>query len=119
MNNIINKINSLLENKNDNKDDGTKSKLSKNIMKDLENQKVIEKEFDIKLNGTSPSPSPIPSRTPTPHKKIKNKKKIIRKRNKKEFSENDTNNNNATPEFISNQIILDILKVILLVIKTI
>ena len=103
LNNIINKMNSLLESKNYNKDDGTKSKLSKSIMKDLENQKVIEKEFDIKLNGASPSPSPVPSRSPTPEKKIKKKKKIIRKKNKKnEFYENDTNNNNnATPEFNS------------------
>ena len=102
LNNIINKINSLLESKNDNKDDGTKSKLSKSIMKDIENRKVIEKEFDIKLNPGSTSPSPVPSRSPTPHKKNKKNKKIIRKRNKKkELSENDSNNNNATPEFNS------------------
>ena len=71
-------------------------------MKDIENRKVIEKEFDIKLNPGSTSPSPVPSRSPTPQKKNKKNKKIIRKRNKKkELSENNSNNNNATPEFNS------------------
>ena len=95
LNNIINKINSCLDSKNDNKDDDTKSKLSKNIMKDLENQKVIEKEFDIQLNPNTTPKSLSRNQSPIPTKKNKNRKKNHRKKNKKaENSDNiDINNN--------------------------
>ena len=100
LNNIITKINSCLENKNSNKDDDTKSKLSKSIMKDIENQKLIEKEFDIKLNPNTTPKSPIKSRSPTPTKRNKNRKKNHRKKNKKlENSDNENDlNNSAMPE---------------------
>ena len=98
LNNIITKINSCLENKNNNKDDDTKSKLSKSIMKDIENQKLIEKEFDIKFSPNTTPRSPIKS--PNPTKKNKNRKKNQRKKNKKtESSDTDIDiNNNAMPE---------------------
>ena len=98
LNNIITKINSCLENKNNNKDDDTKSKLSKSIMKDIENQKLIEKEFDIKFSPNTTPRSPIKS--PNPTKKNKNRKKNPRKKNKKtENSDTDIDiNNNAIPE---------------------
>ena len=98
LNNIITKINSCLENKNNNKDDDTKSKLSKSIMKDIENQKLIEKEFDIKFSPNTTPRSPIKS--PNPTKKNKNRKKNLRKKNKKtENSDTDNDiNNNAIPE---------------------
>ena len=100
LNNIITKINSCLENKNSNKDDDTKSKLSKSIMKDIENQKLIEKEFDIKLNPNTTPKSPIKSRSPTPTKRNKNRKKNHRKKNKKlENSDHENDiNNSAMPE---------------------
>ena len=94
LNNIITKINSCLENKNNNKDDDTKSKLSKSIMKDIENQKLIEKEFDIKFSPNTTPRSPIKS--PNPTKKNKNRKKNPRKKNKKtenSVTDNDINNN--------------------------
>ena len=98
LNNIITKINSCLENKNNNKDDDTKSKLSKSIMKDIENQKLIEKEFDIKFSPNTTPRSPIKS--PNPTKKNKNRKKNQRKKNKKtENSDTDNDiNNNAISE---------------------
>ena len=98
LNNIITKINSCLENNNNNKDDDTKSKLSKSIMKDIENQKLIEKEFDIKFSPNTTPRSPIKS--PNPTKKNKNRKKNQRKKNKKtESSDTDIDiNNNAIPE---------------------
>ena len=119
--NIINKINTVLENNTNNKDEGTKSKLSKSIMKDIENRKMLEKEFDIKLNpgnGTNSQSqiSPIASKTPTPTKNNKKIKKNNRKKNKKKEKENSENNNNiinnntnnnndnnATPEFNKEQ----------------
>ena len=94
LNNIITKINSCLENNNNNKDDDTKSKLSKSIMKDIENQKLIEKEFDIKFSPNTTPRSPIKS--PNPTKKNKNRKKNPRKKNKKtenSVTDNDINNN--------------------------
>jgi len=102
LNNIINKINYCLDSKNDNKD-GTKSKLSKSIMKELENPKVLEKEFDIKLNPSNTTPKSLhKSKSPTPVKKIR--KKNNRKKHKKgEYSDSDlkiinNNDNNDMPE---------------------
>ena len=93
LNNIINKINSCLENKNEDKDGDAKSKFSKSIMKDIENQKVLEKEFDIKLNPSTPK-SLSKNQSPIPTKKNKNRKKNHRKKNKKgEPSDNDDINN--------------------------
>ena len=93
LNNIINKINSCLENKNEDKDGDTKSKFSKSIMKDIENQKVLEKEFDIKLNPSTPK-SLSKNQSPIPTKKNKNRKKNPRKKNKKgESADNDDINN--------------------------
>ena len=89
LNNIINKINSCLENKNEDKDGESKSKFSKSIMKDIENQKVLEKEFDIKLNPSTPK-SLSKNQSPIPTKKNKNRKKNHRKKNKKgESADND------------------------------
>ena len=102
LNNIINKINSCLDSKNENKDDDTKSKFSKSIMKDIENQKMLEKEFEIKLNPNTTPKSLSKNQSPIPSKRIKNRKKNHRKKNKKgENSDTEIiNNNNEKTELV-------------------
>ena len=104
LNNIIYKINQCLLNKNENKDD-TKSKYSKSLMKEIENkenQKVLENEFDIKLNNNNESTiTPKKSKSFT---KNNNKNKKKRKKNKKENSDiniNTKNNNDINKDNIN------------------
>jgi len=89
--NIINKINSCIVNKEIDKNGGDESKLSKNIMKEIENQKVLENEFDIKLNeSTTPKKSKSVSKIKK-KKKQKNEKQHKNNKNKLNFSDDNDN----------------------------
>ena len=89
--NIINKINSCIVNKIGDKNEGDESKLSKNIMKEIEKQKVLENEFDIKLNeSTTPKKSKSVSKIKK-KKRQKNDKKQKNNKNKLNSSNDDDN----------------------------
>ena len=93
LNNIINKINTFIVNKNTENNNGDNySKLSKNIMNEIENQKVLENQFDIHL---SKKISPNKSKSLSKNKKKKNQKNG--KKGKKNNNSNLENNINIEP----------------------
>ena len=98
LNNIINKINSCIVNKSGEKNTGEDgSNLSKNFMKEIEKQNILENEFDI---HTSKIPSKIKSKSLSKHKKKKQKNGRKHKKNnsdleigeKLDISDNNINN---------------------------
>ena len=93
LNNIINKINTFIVNKNTENNNGDNySKLSKNIMNEIENQKVLENQFDIHL---SKKISPNKSKSLSKNKKKKNQKNG--KKGKKNNNSNLESNINIEP----------------------
>lgn len=87
--NIINKINSCIVDKNNEKNEkGSESKLSKNIMKEIEKQNVLENEFDIKINENV-----TPKKSKSLSKNKKKKKQKNGKKNKNKTTDLDIDNN--------------------------
>ena len=94
--NIINKINYYIVDKSNEKNEkGNESKLGDNIMKEIEKENVLEKEFDIKINNENITPKKSKTLSKNRKKrKQKNGKKHKNQNSDINFDENYENSNN-------------------------
>jgi hypothetical protein len=96
--NIINKINNCIVDKsNEKKGKGNESKLDENIMREIEKENILEKEFDIKINKDNITPKKSKSLS-------KNKRKKRQKIGKKLKNNNSDMDIDENSEISNNKI---------------